>query len=617
MTTRREILVGGVTMPALIGCAGAGEDRVQVSLAGLPPVPVDIHNHIFNATDIPIAGFAEQVFLRSHGTPVSRDTSLTRSLIQLVVDIVLAAKDTPTAADELKDLAGRTRLPMRDGGDLLAQDRRAVQQGLQVLEDKVSRAQARRFSLSSASGVQLAQNGDEKLFAVLSVQSGAPQSSFAPQGEGLGGTKSRAGRIAAAIYNDVDQEAASTFTTLAQAETPDQSFAQDLRWAGLLTRSRVDILGELIRLYGHRSVDARVDDPKGSNGIKIFSPSLVDFTYWLGAADIRDPNRDGHEILDQMALLSRIAKLERGAVLLPFAPFCPLRAAVYRKSGQGDWLAQIRKAVEFDGFAGIKLYPPMGFLPLGNATLQDLPRALQTFGISGQEIDDELRALYAWCVDQDVPIKAHGNNSLGADACTGQNAAAKNWAPVLNTAGWGTLRLNIAHFGGFEEARLTPDKDCPAQDITYEAQAAKLIEDFPNVYVDFGYWTEVTGTNADNLEPRLTVLNMVKAQLAGGDRLKTRLMYGSDWSMIGREQKHANYYKDVVNALKEIDLIAPEQVAILGANALRYLGLDRRGKQYDRLKRALGDTPQFAVLLKLIAPPSNFAAAARDLFSGR
>ncbi|MFT5799532.1 MAG: hypothetical protein ACI84R_003609 [Candidatus Azotimanducaceae bacterium] len=97
----------------------------------------------------------------------------------------------------------------------------------------------------------------------------------------------------------------------------------------------VDIIGEMIRLYAHQSFVPE-SEPLLSSGIKVFSPSLVDFTYWLRAANDRDANRSGREILYQIALLSRIASLERGALLLPFAPFCPLRAEVYRKNGHGD-----------------------------------------------------------------------------------------------------------------------------------------------------------------------------------------------------------------------------------------------------------------------------------------
>ncbi|MGB7271055.1 MAG: amidohydrolase family protein, partial [Albidovulum sp.] len=501
MTTRRDLLVGGLVTVSLSGCVGGAEDR-DVNPDGLPAVPVDIHNHIFNATDVPIAMFATQVLLRDPETPVQGGPSLARSLVRLIVDIVLAARQTPTASQELAELSGREHLAKRDGGDLLAQDRRAVESGLRVLEDKVDTAGRRRELARTVEGVTPRANGDEVLFSRLANESGVAVNPVGTNGHvrRLGdepGAKAR--QIAAAVYRDDVSGGQSTFKTLADRPNPDQSFAQTLRWAGLLTRSRVDILGELIRLYGHQSTTAKVKDSIDSNGIRVFSPSLVDFTYWLRAGQDRDADRSGHDILDQMALMSRMALLERGTLLMPFAPFCPLRAALYRKEGDVDWLKKFKDAVEAQGFAGIKLYPPMGFLPLGNAKF-DLPgvpkpRAMQELGVMGEELDHELSALYDWCVAEDVPIKSHGNNSLGADACTGQNAAAENWKLVLETPNWSTLRLNIAHFGGFEEERFEPNPDCTKPTGNYEEQATELISRYDNVYVDLGYWTDVTGSN--------------------------------------------------------------------------------------------------------------------------
>lgn len=624
MTTRRDVLMGGVAASTLAGCGG-GEKRAA-GVNGLPPVPVDIHNHIFNARDIPIAGFAEQVFLRHPETPVAGGPSIARALIGLIVDIVLAARETPTAAQELASLSSRSRLPERPGGDLVAQDRRAVERGLRILEDKVNTAGERREASRLADGPLPAANGDEVLFSTLAAETGVETNPVGLFGNLRRNSDERGGtarQIAAAVYRDDAEE--TTFKTLAQRDAPDQSLAQNLRWAGLLTRSRVDILGELIRLYAHQPATAPLNDPDRSNGIKVFSPSLVDFTYWLDAADDRDRDRSGQEILDQITLLSKIAYLERGALLLPFAPFCPLRAAVYRKAGRGDWLERIKAAVASHGFAGVKLYPPMGFLPLENADLDPakLPRALRRHQISGQDIDDELRALYAWCAQEDVPIKAHGNNSLGADACTGQNAAAENWRPVLETPGWANLRLNIAHFGGFDETRFEPQKGCPIPDQSYEAQAVDLIATYDNLYVDLGYWTDVTGTNRTNpvqgqpTPANRTVRQFMTDELARNDKLKSRLMYGSDWSMIGREEQHAEYFSDVDAALRALLPDEAERLAILSTNALRYLGLDRRGKQFDRLAAFFDRAPQFNAVMKLVRPSSSIAAIARDLFSSR
>ncbi|WP_217356938.1 amidohydrolase family protein [Ruegeria sp. HKCCA4812] len=581
---------------------------------------MDIHNHIFNATDVPIPGFVEQVLLRDPETPVPGGPSVARSLVDLVVDIVLAARGTPTASEELIEIAELQRLPIRDGGDLLIQDRRSVEAGLVALESRVDAAGRVRQGAFATDGTLPPATGDEILFTLLAAESDIPVNPVGLAGNvrDVARAGDQARQIADAIYADEALPDAPSFKSLSERRNPDQSLVQTLMWAGLLTRSRVDILGELIRLYAHQTAQASTNDPLGSNGIKVFSPSLVDFTYWLRAGQDRDADRSGRDITDQIDLLSRMALLERGALILPFAPFCPLRAAYYRKNGNSSWLQTIQKSVESQGFAGIKLYPPMGFLPLGNdrfdAPGARRPRALRELGVTGQEIDNELRALYDWCAAEDVPIKTHGNNSLGADACTGQNASAANWEPVLETPAWSNLRLNIAHFGGFDEERFRTAPGCPIQTQAYEWQAAELIAKYDNVYVDLGYWTDVTDSNRVQSQEIIDLLDNLLDQR---ENLKSRLMYGSDWTMLGRENQHASYYNDVRNALKASALEESDQIAILGANALRYLGLDRRGKQYSRLKGFFEDAPQYNTIVALIRPPSNLVALARDALGQR
>ena len=58
--------------------------------------------------------------------------------------------------------------------------------------------------------------------------------------------------------------------------------------------------------------------------------------------------------------------------------------------------------------------------------------------------------LFEWCAANNVPIMAHTNNSNGAGPGYGTRANPKYWQPVLQK--FPTLRVNFAHFGGFDEA---------------------------------------------------------------------------------------------------------------------------------------------------------------------
>ena len=97
----------------------------------------------------------------------------------------------------------------------------------------------------------------------------------------------------------------------------------------------------------------------------------------------------------------------------------------------------VRHAIELGGFTGVKLYPPSGFLPLGNVF---------RFGErTGAPLDAALRALYRYCQDIGVPILTHASHSNGFDKGYDDLASPSGWAQVLEE--YGRLRLCFGHFG--------------------------------------------------------------------------------------------------------------------------------------------------------------------------
>src|SRR5947207_7129237 len=92
-----------------------------------------------------------------------------------------------------------------------------------------------------------------------------------------------------------------------------------------------------------------------------------------------------------------------GAAVHPFVGFDPRRpgALTLAQEGVDKW-----------GCIGVKMYPPMGFLPIGNC-VAPLPK-----GMSEDEatrVEDALQEVYAWCEEEHVPITAHSNPSNYAD----------------------------------------------------------------------------------------------------------------------------------------------------------------------------------------------------------
>lgn len=526
-----------------------------VQVTGLPPVPIDIHAHMFNGRDIPVTGFLEQVFLRHPEAPIE-DVSSIRGLINLLKFIFLTS--TPTATDEFRDIKGGAARITR-AEDWTEADKASLARGITAFEADVTRKSA------ADAGVAALRTGptpDEIMLGDLQRRAGS--GTF-----GIRTDKTSATDLGARIAERTFAKPGGVRATVQSITGGGGTTLFDtLRWATLLTRSRRGILFELKELFG------KTDE------IGVFSPSIVDFELWLRADEgnfAPSPQRD------QIDVMARIARQETDVVLLHFASFCPLRAAVDARAGR-DPLANVKHAMK-NGFAGVKLYPPMGFRPIRN--LREA-RFGQKRGrkATGAELNTQLRNLYKWCVDNDVPIKSHANNSLDAQPCSAQGANPGIWAEVY-AEGYTDLRVNAAHFGGFEETTM-PREDCSGGPTDWDETAAGLANRNPNVYLDVGFWTEVTRIAGGR---RGQYLALMRDLLARNPNLPNQIMYGSDWSMIGRLKNHEYYLADVKRAFEELGL--PLQ-AMMHDNAKRYLGLDREGVQLDRLRRFFGPKHKFA-----------------------
>lgn len=537
MFTKRAFLATS-SASALTLLTGCGEERPG-PFVSLSPRSTDIHAHFFNGQDIPVTGFLSQVVLRgAHGAVVDKEAE--NAVIDLLSSILFGR--TKTAAQELAELKTLSVMPMPMSEDAaLKRDQTRVADGLRMF--------------SEGAGSNALRAGDpakQKLLQELN--------NLAPGNNTAGlRTQDRADQIAEAIYKPSILRTAGL-----GLPGPDQSILQLIKWAGLLTRDRRELLAAYKRLYGRK-----ITAPSKQQEIEIVSPSLVDFEFWF----IR-PSRRKIDIQSQIAVMSRIAQLENDLVVLNFAPFCPLRAALEARKGR-NWLSVVQNAVRKQGFAGVKLYPPMGFLPIGNTgTMGPRPGAQ----VSGAEVDRQLKRLYAWCVAEDVPIKAHANNSLGAQVCSGPNASPANWNDVI--ARYPKLRLNAAHFGGFHETHEGESVQCDGGPVDYEDFASELAREGTQVYVDLGYWTEVTGSNRNKGSREI---NRMKDLIAKNETLRKRIMYGSDWVMIGREKNNGGYLSDVKAAMAKVGL---SEADTLSGNALSYLGLnDPNSKQTKRLRR--------------------------------
>lgn len=544
MLSRRAFLAS-TGLAALLPLAGCGKWR-RIRPAPVPEGSVDIHAHVFNGRDVPAAGFVEQVILRDPHRPVEPGVTPEGALVRLLALILFSG--TRDAAAELAAI--------RSGGAALALA--APPEAIERQDERNVAAALARFRAEAAGAPDALRAGpseEERLLGAIYRDTG-----LVPDPRALVAPAAEARRLAERIYRRDDGRYLHRSPLL-----------QTIRWAGLLTRDRRDVVAELVRLYG------------ATDQIRAFSPSLVDFSYWL-------PNdQPVSDLADQVEVMAEIARRRRDVVLLNFVPYCPLRAALASRDGGPHPLDLVEHAVFERGFAGVKLYPPIGFRPTGNTT-PDVGHVVAN-PPDGGALDDELERLYAWCVDRDVPIKTHANNSIAATVCSGLYASPEAWRPVLEERP--TLRLNLAHFGGFEESAGVGGRCNDPSGRDWEAVIADMLPRYPNLYFDLGYWTEVADPDSPE---KARVTGLMSDLIDRQPLVAARMMYGSDWSMIGREPAHPVYLFETIRALDGLlggdrDRLA----AVMGGNARRFLGLD-------------GDTPARRRLAAFFGPGHAFEA---------
>jgi predicted TIM-barrel fold metal-dependent hydrolase len=321
-----------------------------------------------------------------------------------------------------------------------------------------------------------------------------------------------------------------------------------VQWAQWLTRPRREIVERAVSLYG------------GGHGTILFTPALIDFSQWL-----EDEPRS--RIEDQIRVMERIQRLPLGTAVHCFAPYDPWRQITDEDDGRRPSAFDlVTWAVQEMGFIGVKLYPPMGFLPAGNAEVrQSYPARAEAVPDFPRRLDAALDKLYAWAAEEGVAVMAHASNSNGAADEYSERANPKGWAPVLDR--YPTLRLNLAHFGGFDGTSSDVSLDG-----TWEAAVGRLIAEDGGVYADVSYFSEVLREPADG--PELRQLAKLMGQFVRAyDPDLMHLMYGSDWIMVGLEEEHGAYLDRVSQFFRQVTDGEDQMRRLLAGNAGRFLGL--------------------------------------------
>lgn len=382
-------------------------------------------------------------------------------------------------------------------------------------------------------------------------------------------------------------------------------------------------LVKILTNFRHKNFDALMRSNQSGIegvGVALYTPALVDMDYWLGfggegEAGVSDIGMDAFALRQtapwrQAELTEMIQRLNPGHCH-GFISFCPWRQLddAYHNALVGDDSARRRKtaletvqdAILNRGFLGVKLYPPMGFFPLGNASLpvDAFPgnAASEPYaGEFGRLLDEALLSLYRFCVEHDVPVMAHAAPSNGAGVfrpTAGKaypyemRAHPSGWSRVLATPGLSALRVNLAHFGGGHD---------PASTAEWREAIGTLMDSYPNVYTDLSHYPEMLMDNfigtGQHCREGAEALEAIRKGFLGGATGGTRvqrILYGSDWSMLSKEFYYGDYLPVVAHMYRRkiYGMGGGAQAnarAFLSGNAMRFLGLRQGDKARARLE---------------------------------
>jgi len=526
--TRRQAL-------AALGCFGAGFGLSGCAAPIVPlcpgdptisdqttPLTIDVHSHVFNGSDLQVAGFYQYVVARK----------VEKQIIAVILQM-LAQDFAPTGIEELAAL-------MEVEAALRGCD---VQTYIQVFS---SHAQDRYDRFLSA-----LKAANEKVRAQRFAQAS---------------TSRRLDNFISNLPSDYREYRRNR----ARLRLTDPTLAGEFAF--------------VLRNFQYRYVnvyDYLLDYSTGrARKIDIMVAHLVDFDWPLGGG-----NTTTTHLIDQFRVMDKISQITSGRVLC-FAPFDPFKEVAYQlKLTTESSFQNVQTAILHHGFVGVKIYPPMGFAPFGNGTLRKdlwdqtwIPTSLHGRDL-GPLLDQALMKLYAWCVDNGVPIMGHSSRTSGPSDEFQNLAGAQYWGPIPN--GLAGIRIDYGHFGLVD--LTTKDQECILASYMDEGNGSFL-------YADSGYFAEVL-SQEPSLQGFMASLYR-ETHLKGDAALAQRMMYGTDWEMIVREGgTSANYltkFEEMYAALDHYQHMGAKgklSDRFFGVNAATYLGLGPNQLTRKRLDR--------------------------------
>lgn len=604
----------GLAFLVLTGCTSIPAPRALPE--DLPAI--DPHSHVFNASDLPVPKFITIVMLSDHRDRELEDFSkksvrgLTYALIEMLIDLLRSP--APSAVEELcmidpanavcRDGEAVTRVPAEDLqtdiGDGAQTRDKEIAALRRVLNPVIRRSQDKRSSKELESYIRaiLGKGSSNRRACSRCLDVCAEKSDKSGQSNPVRLTDTIAqdleeGRkeLRRLLFDELKEDPEPVIQSLERGDPlSDKLLTKIFALPGLVLRYLR--WGLLFLRYRYQNVNRYVRHVGGDGEIALHTPLLIDYSKWLRDDEPTSP------LPMQIEAMHVIQKTHRRIRMHGYVAFDPWRQITGQRLPCPDRkhrtpLELVRWALSERGFMGVKLYPPMGFLPIGNTNLmsEEFPEDLQNLREFRQRIDDALTSLYQCCIDLGAPILSHAESSQGSGPGYECRAAPPGWAEVLTMEGgrFKDLRLCLAHFGDFEEAIKDDGKVCyDCLEETWEWQFGQFVRNggYRNVIYDLSYLSELLGQHRRDKRRIASILDLTRRFIGEFDPDLNHLAYGSDWIMLGREPHHRKYLGILGDFFDDLRLVNPvaKKARFFSGNAARYMGLGAGEKTRERLE---------------------------------
>lgn len=263
-----------------------------------------------------------------------------------------------------------------------------------------------------------------------------------------------------------------------------------------------------------------------------------------------EPVRDRANFMAQIRGTANAA-LARPGRIFPFIAVNPLRP---------DHFAVMKRALEEQGFVGVKLYPSLGY----------------------QVTTPEMRTVVQYCTDNDTPILIHTTSGgfFKNEAAT-DFSHPRHWVALLND--FPSLRICFGHCGGWGGFCQQDPEQVPWWDIIVQ-----LMRDHPNVYGDLSYHVQMR----ESAEAERAYFTSLKSLLSDA-ATRDRIIFGTDSWLVRvsmSESAYWHYFEQQLTPAEftQITETAPSRFlglsTSMGANLQRHLKwLEARAEQVGRV----------------------------------